>query len=153
MYIAIINGPNLNLLGLREAEIYGNMTYQELLMELTEYADSLGIELKFFQSNHEGALIDFIQSCPGQYNGIIINAGAYTHTSIALLDALSAVALPTVEVHLSNIEEREEFRRRSYLRQACLTTFMGEGLASYQKALHFLSEVLTNDTATKTSTE
>jgi len=135
MHIAIINGPNLNLLGKREPDIYGTLTYTELCQQLENFAKEQQITVTFFQSNHEGAIIDFIQDCPLTFDGIVINAAAYTHSSIALLDALLAVGLPTIEVHLSKIEEREDFRQISYLRQACLACYSGEGLVSYKKAL------------------
>ena len=142
MHIVVINGPNLNLLGSRQPKIYGNLTYKDLCNELQVWAKSQQIELTIFQSNHEGAIVDFIQKCPNNYDAIIINAAAYTHTSIAILDALLAVKLPAIEVHLSDITKREEFRQISYLSQACLTRFCGEGLFSYQKALLYLIEEL-----------
>ena len=151
MNIVIINGPNINLLGTREKEIYGDISYQELTEQLSDFAQAKDIKLDFYQSNHEGALIDFIQSCQSKYDGIIINAGAYTHTSIALLDVLLAIDLPTIEVHMSNTESREDFRKVSYLRQACLKCFQGEGIVSYQKALVYLCEVFENDISLKST--
>ena len=151
MNIVIINGPNINFLKTREKEIYGDITYQELTEKLSDFALNIDMKLDFYQSNHEGALIDFIQSCQSKYDGIIINAGAYTHTSIALLDVLLAINLPTVEVHLSNTNNREDFRKISYLRQACLKCFQGEGIVSYQKALIYLCEVLENDISLKST--
>ena len=142
MKIAIINGPNINLLGQREPEHYGVLSYQQLMDNINNYALSKQVEVSWFQSNHEGAIIDFIQACPDKFQALIINAAAYTHSSIAILDALLAVALPTVEVHLSDISKREDFRQVSYLRQACLSSFQGEGELSYLKALDYLLEEL-----------
>ena len=138
MKILILNGPNLNLLGIREPEIYGKMTYAELCRMLTAYCAGKNIGCNILQSNHEGALVDMIQAAPGSYDAIVINAAAYTHTSIAIADALRAVALPAAEVHLTDIDKREEYRRVSYLRGACVGGFYGKGFASYTEAIDFL---------------
>jgi 3-dehydroquinate dehydratase type II len=136
--ILIVNGPNLNLLGLREPEIYGNRTYADLLEMLRAEAELLGAEVLFMQSNHEGDLVDAIQSAYQTADGIVINPGAYTHTSIALLDAIKAVGVPTVEVHISDPDTREDFRRVSYIRPACVATIKGHGLEGYLEALRLL---------------
>ena len=138
MKILILNGPNLNLLGIREPEIYGKMTYAELCRMLTAYCAGKNIGCNILQSNHEGALVDMIQAAPGSYDAIVINAAAYTHTSIAIADALRAVALPAAEVHLTDIDKREEYRRVSYLRDACVGCFYGKGVASHTEAIDFL---------------
>lgn len=142
MKILVINGPNLNLLGLREPAIYGSRTYADLLSFIQDEAEKAGVEVDFFQSNHEGDLVDQIQQAYGVYDGIVINPAAYTHTSIAILDALSAVEIPTVEVHLSKVEEREHFRQISYVREACLKTYTGIGFEGYKEALLFLKQYL-----------
>ncbi|NMD42437.1 MAG: type II 3-dehydroquinate dehydratase [Firmicutes bacterium] len=139
MHILVINGPNLNLLGLREPELYGRATYGDLVALLEAEAERLGVRLEIVQSNHEGELIDAIQGACNRVDGIIINPGAYTHTSIALLDALKAVALPAVEVHLTDPDKREEFRRLSYIRPACIGTIKGRGPQGYLDALHLLA--------------
>lgn len=139
MKILVINGPNLNLLGLREPEIYGKQSYAALLDYISETAEALGVEAEFFQSNHEGALVDAIQQAYGSADAIIINPAAYTHTSVAILDALKAVALPAVEVHLSDVSQREPFRQVSYAGMACVKTFSGMGFAGYGEALRFLA--------------
>ncbi len=141
MKIVIINGPNLNMLGIREPDIYGTLTLDEINRCLEESAGSKGIELDFFQSNHEGALIDRIQQCYGQADGIIINPGAYTHYSIAIRDAISAVGIPTVEVHLSDISIREDFRKISVIEGACVKQIYGKGSNSYVEALEYLSAI------------
>ena len=128
MKLLILNGPNLNLLGQREPEIYGSATYHDLL----------GLKADVRQSNHEGDLVDWIQDAYGVYDGIVLNPGAYTHTSIALLDALLAVGIPTVEVHLSDLKTREPFRQISYIRPACAATFMGLGIEGYRRGMEFL---------------
>ncbi|MDO4539576.1 MAG: type II 3-dehydroquinate dehydratase [Syntrophomonadaceae bacterium] len=143
--ILVINGPNLNMLGIREPEIYGRMTYAELERFIRAAAREANLEVELFQSNHEGALIDAIQGAHGRMDGIIINAGAYTHTSIALLDALQSVALPAAEVHLSNLEAREDFRRPSYVRAACGYSVMGRGAEGYRLALQWLKQQLINN--------
>ncbi len=142
MRFLILNGPNLNLLGLREPDIYGAQTYDELCAFIRREAETLGVEAEIFQSNHEGELVDAIQRAYGRADGIVLNAAAYTHTSVALLDALKAVALPAVEVHLSDLGAREEFRRHSYIRAACFATVMGRGFAGYADAMRLLRERL-----------
>ena len=142
MKILVLNGPNLNLLGLREPAIYGSGTYADLLEFIRKSASEAGLEVDCRQSNHEGTLVDFIQEAYGKYDGIVINPAAYTHTSVALLDALKAVSLPAVEVHLSDVSLREDFRQVSYVRLACLKTFMGLGFEGYRQALLFLKETL-----------
>ena len=142
MKILVLNGPNLNLLGLREPAIYGSGTYADLLDFIRKTASEAGLEVDCRQSNHEGTLVDFIQEAYGKYDGIVINPAAYTHTSVALLDALKAVSLPAVEVHLSDVSLREDFRQVSYVRLACRKTFMGLGFEGYRQALLFLKEAL-----------
>ena len=142
MNILVINGPNLNFLGKREPEIYGNQTYDDLLVLIQNEADTLGIKVEFYQSNHEGALVDAIQDAYGRIDGIIINPAAYTHTSVALLDAVKTVNIPTVEVHISDPDTREEFRKISYIRLGCVKTIKGLGFQSYIEALRFLTEYL-----------
>ena len=139
MKILVINGPNLNLLGLREPDIYGRRTYADLLQMIRAEAERLGVTVEFVQSNHEGALVDAIQAAYGEYDGIVINPGAYTHTSIALLDAVKAVGVPTVEVHISDPDTREEFRKVSYIRAACVASIKGHGLEGYLEALRLLT--------------
>ncbi len=138
MKLLIINGPNLNLLGLREKEHYGTGTYEDLCALIRDHASVRGVEVDFFQSNHEGALVDAIQGAWGVFDGIVINPAAYTHTSIALLDAVKAVRIPTVEVHISKVSQREAFRQISYIRAACLATVMGKGFAGYLEAMDLL---------------
>ena len=138
MKILVINGPNLNLLGLREPAIYGRTTYAELLDMIRAWADELGLAVDFFQSNHEGALVDAIQDAYGRYDGILINPAAYTHTSIAIPDALKAVSLPAVEVHLTDTRRREPFRRISYTAPACEISYIGLGPEGYKKGLEYL---------------
>lgn len=138
MKILILNGPNLNMLGVREPEIYGRETYAGLCALLQREADALGAEVTFCQSNHEGALVDAIQEAYGSMDGILINPGAYTHTSVALLDAVKAVGIPTVEVHISDPDLREPFRKTSYIRAACVKTIKGRGLPGYVEGLRFL---------------
>ncbi len=142
MRILVINGPNLNMLGIREPEVYGGSTYEDLLAMIRVEADKLGVTIEFFQSNSEGALIDAIQQTYGRDDGIIINPGAYTHTSIALLDAVKAVGLPTVEVHISDPDKREAFRKSSYVGLACEKTIKGHGFEGYIEALQFLHKRL-----------
>lgn len=136
--IIVINGPNLNMLGVREPEIYGNMSFSALQDYIMQTAGDIGFEVDLFQSNHEGAIVDKIQQSLGQYRAIIINPAAYTHTSVAILDALKAVALPVVEVHLSNINEREEFRKFSYVSLYAEKTICGHGFEGYKMALEYL---------------
>lgn len=142
MKLLVINGPNLNLLGLREPEIYGKRTYQDLLSLLRQTGKEEGVEVECFQSNHEGAIVDAIQQAYGGFDGIVINPAAYTHTSIAILDALKAVALPAVEVHISAVSSREPFRQRSYAGMACARTYQGLGFAGYVQAIRFLKQLL-----------
>ena len=142
MKLLVINGPNLNLLGLREPAIYGNRNYAALLSLIRSACEAEGIDVDFFQSNHEGAIVDAIQAAYGVYGGIVINPAAYTHTSVAILDALKAVSLPAVEVHLSNIYEREPFRHVSYAGMACVRSFYGHGFEGYRLAILHLKELL-----------
>ncbi len=142
MKILVLNGPNINMLGIREPGIYGNGTYQDLLNLLQKAAQSLGISVTEYQSNHEGDLVDKIQQAYGNFDGIVINPAAYTHTSIAILDALKAVNIPTVEVHISDPDTREDFRKISYARLACIKTVKGQGLNGYVQALAYLKEYL-----------
>ena len=141
MNILVINGPNLNMLGIREPEIYGKATYADLCRLIEEHAAQLGIDVTLYQSNHEGDLVDAIQQAYGKQDGIIINPGAYTHTSIAILDALKAVALPAVEVHISDPDTRDEFRKISYVRAACAKTIKGHGFNGYLEAMDYLTGV------------
>ena len=140
MNILVINGPNLNMLGIREPAIYGSSTYADLCRLIEAHAEAIGVTVTLYQSNHEGDLVDTIQQAYGKQDGIIINPGAYTHTSIALLDALKAVALPAVEVHISDPDTREEFRKISYIRTACVKTIKGHGFDGYLEAMDFLAE-------------
>ncbi len=138
MKLLILNGPNLNMLGLREPDIYGKQSYAALVQLIEQTCAQKGIECKVFQSNHEGVLVDEIQAAYGKFDGIVINPAAYTHTSVAILDALKAVALPTVEVHLSDIRTREAFRQHSYVSPACLQTVCGKGFDGYIEAIEIL---------------
>ena len=140
MKILVINGPNLNMLGIREPGIYGSETYATLLDKISAHAKKRGVSVDFFQSNHEGALVDTIQEAFGSTDGIVINPGAYTHTSIALLDALKAVAIPAVEVHISDVSKREAFRSVSYIRDACIGSVIGHGTDGYLEAVDMLIE-------------
>ena len=142
MKLLIINGPNLNLLGLREPGIYGKGTLSDLEDFLREVGKTEGVELSFFQSNHEGAIVDAIQAAYGKMDGIVINPAAYTHTSVAILDALKAVSLPAVEVHISQVSEREPFRQVSYAGMACVRTYMGLGFEGYRQAILYLKDYL-----------
>ena len=137
MKIMVINGPNLNLLGLREPAIYGSQSYAALLEKVQAFCDKEGVEVSFFQSNHEGAIVDEIQAAYGVYDGIVINPAAYTHTSVAILDALKAVAIPAVEVHIS-----DPFRQVSYAGMACVKTYKGLGFDGYIEAVRFLEDYL-----------
>ena len=139
MNILVINGPNLNMLGIREPEIYGAATYADLCSLIEAHAEEIGVSVTLYQSNHEGDLMDAIQQAYGLQDGIVINPGAYTHTSVALLDALKAVAIPAVEVHISDPDTREEFRKISYLRAACVKTIKGHGFDGYLEAMDFLA--------------
>ena len=140
MKFLVINGPNLNLLGLREPAIYGSQNYEALLAFIRSACDAEGVGVDFFQSNHEGAIVDAIQAAYGVYDGIVINPAAYTHTSVAILDALKAVALPAVEVHLSNVSAREPFRQISYPGMACEKRFIGLGFEGYRRAICHLAK-------------
>ena len=140
MKLLIVNGPNLNMLGIRERNLYGAQDYDALCDFLRAQAQRLNVEVELFQSNHEGAIVDAIQSAYGRMDGIVINPAAYTHTSVAILDALKAVSLPAVEVHLTDVNAREDFRRISYARLACETTFAGYGFDGYRMAMEYLAE-------------
>lgn len=142
MRLLVINGPNLNMLGIREPEVYGRRSLQELEQLIRIHCERLGIASAFFQSNHEGALIDRIQQAYGQADAILINPAAYTHTSIAIHDALKAVGLPAVEVHLSDIREREDYRRHSFVAPACIATIMGKGFEGYLEGVDLLHDFL-----------
>ena len=138
MKILVINGPNLNMLGIREPHIYGSKTYADLCKLISDYCEKSGIEAEFYQSNHEGCLVDKIQQAYGKFDGIVINPGAYTHTSVALLDAVKTVGIPTVEVHISDPDTREDFRKVSYIRAACIATVKGKGFDGYIEAVDIL---------------
>ena len=138
MKLLVINGPNLNLLGVREPELYGKKDFAALEQYIRDVCAAEGIECELFQSNHEGAIVDIIQSALGRFDGIVINPAAYTHTSVAILDALKAVALPAVEVHLTDVDAREPFRRVSYAGLACEKTFKGLGFKGYKEAILYL---------------
>ena len=140
MKILVINGPNINMLGIREPKIYGKQTFQDLLNLLHDAAVNLDVELEQFQSNHEGAIVDKIQAAYDNVDGIVINPAAYTHTSVAILDALKAVAIPAVEVHISDVDSRESFRQISYAGLYCCKTIKGHGIAGYREAILFLKE-------------
>lgn len=142
MKILVINGPNLNMLGIREPGIYGTQTFADLLKLLDEWASEEKVELEQFQSNHEGVLVDKIQSAYGSFDGIVINPAAYTHTSVAILDALKAVAIPAVEVHISDVDSRESFRQISYAGLACIKTIKGQGFDGYRQAIIYLKEYI-----------
>ena len=140
MKILVINGPNINMLGIREPDIYGKQTFADLLSLIEKTAQEEGLEITQFQSNHEGAIVDKIQECYGKIDGIVINPAAYTHTSVAILDALKAVGIPAVEVHISNVDAREAFRQISYPGMYCEKTIKGQGLAGYRQAILYLKE-------------
>ena len=142
MRILVLNGPNLNLLGKREPDIYGKQDYPALVSFIKAAADEAGVDVHVKQSNHEGELVDWIQAAYGLCDGIVINPAAYTHTSVAILDALKAVAIPAVEVHLSDVSRREDFRQVSYVRLACIKTFMGLGFKGYRDAIFFLRDYI-----------
>ena len=142
MRILVINGPNLNMLGIREPEVYGKRTFRDLLDLLDRVAAEEGIEIEQYQSNHEGCLVDKIQEAYGKFQGIVINPAAYTHTSVAILDALKAVAIPAVEVHISDVDSREPFRQISYAGLACKKTIKGMGFEGYRQAILFLKKDL-----------
>lgn len=140
MKMLIINGPNLNMLGIREPGIYGKSTYQDLVKMCEDHGKEIGVETEFYQSNHEGDLVDIIQQSYQKFDAIVINPGAYTHTSVAILDALKAVAIPTVEVHISDVNSREEFRRISYVSLYAEKQIAGHGFAGYTEAMDYLSQ-------------
>ena len=140
MKILVINGPNINLLGLREPELYGSKNYAELMAFVQSVCADAGVEVEFVQSNHEGHIVDAIQEAYGRFDGIVINPAAYTHTSIAILDALKAVGIPAVEVHLTDIKEREAFRQVSYVAEACEKTIAGKGFEGYAEAIRYLAK-------------
>ncbi|MBQ3264406.1 MAG: type II 3-dehydroquinate dehydratase [Ruminococcus sp.] len=140
MKILVINGPNLNMLGIREPDIYGRTTYADLCGLIENHAAETGVQVELYQSNHEGDLVDKIQQAYEKTDGIVINPGAYTHTSVAILDALKAVAIPAVEVHISEVDKREEFRQISYVRLACFATISGRGVNGYLEAMDLLRE-------------
>lgn len=138
MKILVINGPNINMLGIREPEIYGSRTYSDLVDMIAAYCSEKQIEVEFYQSNHEGDLVDKIQQAYGNTDGIVINPAAYTHTSVALLDAVKAVGIPTVEVHISDPDKRDDFRKVSFIRKACIATVKGKGFDGYLEAVDIL---------------
>ena len=141
MKILVINGPNINMLGIREKHIYGSENYNALVDLCKKTGDEIGVEIECYQSNHEGDLVDKIQwAYFNGVDGIVINPAAYTHTSVALLDAVKAVSIPTVEVHISKVEEREDFRQVSYIRSACVKTISGQGIKGYETAIKYLAE-------------
>ena len=142
MKILVINGPNINMLGIREPDIYGKNTFSDLLVLLEQTAQDEGVTVEQYQSNHEGDLVDKIQDAYGKFNGIVINPAAYTHTSIAILDALKSVGLPAVEVHISDVDAREDFRQVSYAGMACIKTIKGQGLDGYRQAIQYLKTIL-----------
>lgn len=138
MKLLVINGPNLNMLGIREPNVYGAQSFADLCAFIRTSVAEAGAECELYQSNHEGCIVDKIQEAYGKFDGIVINPGAYTHTSVAILDALSAVQIPTVEVHISNVMEREEFRHHSYVSLVAKKTYMGLGFEGYRRAVRFL---------------
>ncbi|MBR7123239.1 MAG: type II 3-dehydroquinate dehydratase [Oscillospiraceae bacterium] len=140
MKILVLNGPNINMLGIREPNIYGKQTFQDLLNILSQTQRELGIKIEQYQSNHEGDLVDKIQAAYNTADGIVINPAGYTHTSVAILDALKAVGLPCVEVHISDVDVRESFRQISYVSEACVKTIKGQGIAGYKQAIYYLVE-------------
>ena len=142
MKFLVINGPNLNLLGLREPSIYGERSYKALVELIETVCRDEGIAVEVFQSNHEGAIVDKIQAAYGEFDGIVINPAAYTHTSVAILDALKAVSIPAVEVHISDVSTRESFRQVSYAGMACVKTYMGQGFEGYAMAIRYLKGYL-----------
>lgn len=142
MKFLVINGPNLNLLGLREPSIYGDRSYKALVELIETVCRDEGIAVEVFQSNHEGAIVDKIQAAYGEFDGIVINPAAYTHTSVAILDALKAVSIPAVEVHISDVSTRESFRQVSYAGMACVKTYMGQGFEGYAMAIRYLKGYL-----------
>ena len=143
MKILVLNGPNINMLGIREPDVYGKQTYKDLVSIIENYAKEKDVFVKVYQSNHEGDLVDEIQNAYGVYDGIVMNPGAYTHTSIALLDALKAVMIPCIEVHISDVSKRESFRQISYIREYCTETITGEGINGYLHAIDILLKLRT----------
>lgn len=150
MKILVLNGPNLNLLGLREPDIYGRDDYAALCRKIEEHAAERNVSVEIYQSNHEGCLVDKIQSAYGTADGIVFNPAAYTHTSVALLDALKAVGIPTVEVHISDVSKREDFRQTSYVRAACFKTISGKGFDGYLEAMDAVTEYVSREKSEKT---
>lgn len=146
MKLLIINGPNLNLLGLREPDIYGRQDFHALERFILASCEEAGVEAELFQSNHEGAIVDKIQQAYGNIDGIVINPAAYTHTSVAILDALKAVQIPAVEVHISDVSKRESFRQISYAGMACIKSYIGLGFEGYRQAILYLKDYLSNTT-------
>jgi len=142
MKILVINGPNINMLGIREPDLYGSESYAAMQKLITETCRENDIEVEMFQSNHEGAIVDKIQEAYGTKDGIVINPAAYTHTSVAILDALKAVSLPAVEIHISDVKKREDFRQISYAGKACIKTYMGLGIDGYRQAILYLKAYL-----------
>lgn len=142
MKLLVVNGPNINMLGVREKEVYGDGTYIDLCNLVDNYCREKDIEVEFFQSNHEGEIVDIIQNAYGNFDGIIINPAAYTHTSIAILDALKAVGIPTVEVHISDVKKREDYRQVSYIREYCKKSIIGFGFKGYLMAVDYLVELI-----------
>ena len=141
MKLLILNGANINMLGIREPDIYGRQSFQDLINSVQAHADEKGVQVEFYQSNHEGDLVDAIQKAYFDgIDGIVFNPGAYTHTSLAIADAVKAVGIPTVEVHISAVEKREAFRQVSYIRDVCVHTITGQGIAGYNQAVDFLTE-------------
>lgn len=141
MKLLILNGANINMLGIREPDIYGRQSFQDLINSVQAHADEKGVQVEFYQSNHEGDLVDAIQKAYfDKADGIVFNPGAYTHTSLAIADAVKAVGIPTVEVHISAVEKREAFRQVSYIRDVCVHTITGQGIAGYNQAVDFLTE-------------
>lgn len=138
MKILVINGPNINMLGIREPEIYGNQNYKTLLDDIEKWSEEMGCQVECFQSNHEGAIVDKIQEAYGNFDGIVINPAAYTHTSVAILDSLKSVGLPAVEVHISDVTKREDFRQISYAGMACEEHIIGKGIEGYKLAIQYL---------------
>ncbi len=146
MKFLVINGPNLNMLGLREPDIYGRQDFKALEQFIRDACSAADVEVTLFQSNHEGAIVDVLQQAYGNYDGIVINPAAYTHTSIAILDALKAVSIPAVEVHISDVSKRESFRQISYAGMACVKSYIGLGFEGYRQAILYLKDYLTNTT-------
>ena len=145
MKILVINGVNLNMLGVREPDLYGKKDYKSLVAEIKAHAKEIGVKVRCVQSNYEGKIVTYIQRALGKYDGIVINPGAYTHTSIALLDALKAVSIPAVEVHISDPDAREPFRKISYIRAACAKTIKGHGINGYIEAMDYLKQLIENE--------